>query len=83
MLDLKRQLDETRGRVDGLEALLGRLEGNKPPKEIQWTPPAAMESSELDRRMKESVLINGFSTPLETLPTIEQELGTSAAPRYR
>ena len=83
LLDLKRQLDETRGRVDGLEALLGRLEGNKPPKEIQWTPPAAMESSELDRRMKESVLINGFSTPLETLPTIEQELGTSAAPRYR
>ena len=83
LLDLKRQLDETRGRVDSLEALLGRLEGNKPPKEIQWTPPAAMESSELDRRMKESDLINGFSTPLETLPTIEQELGTSAAPRYR
>ena len=82
LLDLKRQLDETRGRVDALETLLGNLEGpNNDPDAIEWDPPAPMASTDIDRRMKGSALINGFSTPLETLPTIERELGTSAAPR--
>ena len=40
-----------------------------------------MADTDIDRRMKGSALINGFSTPLDTLPIIERELGTSAAPR--
>ena len=82
LLDLKRQLDETRGRVDALETRLSNLEGpNNDQDAIEWDPPAPMASTDIDRRMKGSALINGFSTPLETLPTIERELGTSAAPR--
>ncbi|QNI43582.1 FecR family protein [Synechococcus sp. A15-28] len=66
LLDLKRQLDDTRGRVTDA---------------IEWEPPAPMANTDIDRRMKGSALINGFSTPLDTLPIIERELGTSAAPR--
>lgn len=66
LLDLKRQLDDTRGRVTDA---------------IEWEPPAPMADTDIDRRMKGSALINGFSTPLDTLPIIERELGTSAAPR--
>ena len=66
LLDLKRQLDDTRGRVTDA---------------IEWEPPAPMADTDIDRRMKGSALINGFSTPLGTLPIIERELGTSAAPR--
>ena len=66
LLDLKRQLDDTRGRVTDA---------------IEWEPPAPMADADMDRRMKGSALINGFSTPLDTLPIIERELGTSAAPR--
>ena len=81
LLDLKRQLDDTRGRVDELEALLGNLEGPDKTDAIDWDPPAPMADTDIDRRMKGSALINGFSTPLDTLPIIERELGTSAAPR--
>lgn len=81
LLDLKRQLDETRGRVDKLEGLLRDLKGSNDPGTIEWEPPAPMGSTDIDRRMKGSALINGFSTPLDTLSTIERELGTSAAPR--
>ena len=66
LLDLKRQLDDTRGRVTDA---------------IAWELPAPMADTDIDRRMKGSALINGFSTPLDTLPIIERELGTSAAPR--
>ena len=70
LLNLKPQLDESPGQRDDPDA-------------IAWEPPAPMASTDVDRRMKGSALINGFSTPLETLPTIERELGTSAEPRNR
>ena len=32
---------------------------------------------ELDARRARSILLNGFSAPMETLPVIERELGLS------
>jgi len=37
-----------------------------------------LSREETERRLQQSLLINGFSTPLETLPDIERELGVVA-----
>ena len=92
LLDLSRQLSVVKGRVDGLEAVLGESGGMFTPDEweertrepeseeedISWDPPERLEDSEVQQRLTKSALINGFSTPLETLPEIERELGATA-----
>ena len=97
LLDLKRQMAEVSGRLDGLEASLGELgggsrtpptpgrDGSRSPRsrqqdqqEYDWEPPQPISTQDAERRLQKSLLINGFSTPLETLPDIERELGVSA-----
>ena len=91
LLDLTRQLSIVKGRLDGLEAVLGESGGMFTPdeweertkepdseEEISWDPPARLEDGEVQQRLTKSALINGFSTPLETLPEIERELGATA-----
>ena len=92
LLDLSRQMSIVKGRLDGLEAALGEIGGMFTPDEweertkeaeseeedISWDPPARLEDSEVQQRLTKSALINGFSTPLETLPEIERELGATA-----
>ena len=46
--------------------------------DFKWEPPQAVSAEDAERRLQKSLLINGFSTPLETLPDIERELGVSA-----
>ena len=46
--------------------------------EVTWEPPQPISTQDAERRLQKSLLINGFSTPLETLPDIERELGVSA-----
>jgi hypothetical protein len=93
LLDLKRQLSAVKGQLDALDAALGESGGMFTPdewdertkepetdddKNIQWDPPARLGESEVQQRLTRSALINGFSTPLETLPEIEKELGATA-----
>ena len=40
-----------------------------------WRGPRRLSQAELQRRRAESVLLNGFTAPMETLPVLEQELG--------
>jgi hypothetical protein len=48
-------------------------------KKRSWiSPPKPLSREETERRLQQSLLINGFSTPLETLPDIERELGVVA-----
>lgn len=46
---------------------------------LEWVPPQRISETEVRQRMQNSQLINGFSTPLDTLPVIERELGVPAA----
>jgi hypothetical protein len=46
--------------------------------ELNWEPPQPLSIQDAERRLQKSQLINGFSTPLDTLPEIERELGVSA-----
>ena len=46
--------------------------------ELNWEPPQPISIQDAERRLQKSQLINGFSTPLDTLPEIERELGVSA-----
>ena len=93
LLDLTRQLSAVKGQLDALDAALGESGGMFTPdewdertkepetdddKDIQWDPPARLGESEVQQRLTRSALINGFSTPLETLPEIEKELGATA-----
>ena len=48
------------------------------PQAFEWDPPQPISANDAQRRLQKSPLINGFSTPLETLPDIERELGVSA-----
>ena len=94
LLDLKRQMDDVRGQLDNLEAVLGqlgdstpavltgkdRIQGRRPSEtdqSPQWEPPESVSTQEAESRLQKSLLINGFSTTLETLPVIERELGFS------
>ena len=99
LLDLKRQLVEVSGRLDGLEAALGQRsgvvtpptpgrDGSRSPRSraqdaqaFDWEPPQPISRQDAERRLQKSLLINGFSTPLETLPDIERELGVTAPAR--
>jgi len=47
-----------------------------------WQPPRRLSQEEAAARRRKSILLNGFETPMETLPVIERELGLSplAAP---
>ena len=96
LLDLKRQLAQVSGRLDGLEAALGEQSGivtpptpgrdgsrsprsrDQEPQDVTWEPPQPISTEDAERRLQKSLLINGFSTPLETLPEIERELGVTA-----
>lgn len=40
-----------------------------------WRGPRRLSQAELQRRRAGSVLLNGFTAPMETLPVLEQELG--------
>ncbi len=42
---------------------------------VRWEGPVRLSRSELDRRRAASILLNGFTAPMETLPVIEKELG--------
>ena len=45
-----------------------------------WQPPKRLSQSEAAARRQKSILLNGFTAPMETLPVIEKELGLSALP---
>ena len=45
-----------------------------------WQAPRRLSQSEAAARRQKSILLNGFATPMETLPVIEKELGLTAAP---
>ena len=45
-----------------------------------WQEPIRLTRSEASTRRGRSILLNGFQTPMETLPVIERELGISANP---
>ena len=45
-----------------------------------WQPLIRLSQSEAAARRQKSILLNGFATPMETLPVIEKELGLSALP---
>lgn len=70
LLDLTPQLSAVKGQLDGAETYDA--------KDIQWDPPARLGETEVQKRLTRSALINGFSTPLETLPEIEKALGATA-----
>lgn len=63
---------------DGRRYLLGggevlTLEGQS------WQAPRRLSVSEAVTRRRASILLNGFATPMETLPLIERELGIRSA----
>ena len=60
--------------LQGGEQLLVDL--NQPT--ISWSPPVKITEAEVTRRLTKSRLINGFSTPMDTLQDIERELGVKA-----
>ena len=64
----------TPGR-DGSRSPLSREQDQA---DFTWEPPKTLSAQDAERRLQKSLLINGFSTPLETLPEIERELGVSA-----
>lgn len=45
-----------------------------------WTPPRRLTTAEASARRQKSILLNGFQTPMETLPVIERELGIAPLP---
>ncbi len=45
-----------------------------------WLPPRRLSLEEATARRRQSILLNGFTTPMETLPVLERELGLSPTP---
>lgn len=45
-----------------------------------WIPPRRLTVAEASARRQKSILLNGFSSPMETLPVIERELGIAPQP---
>lgn len=45
-----------------------------------WSPPRRLSTAEASARRQQSILLNGFATPMETLPVIERELGLAPRP---
>ena len=78
-LDLKDQIDvqEVVQSVSktGKEALLDRRPQAVGEVGINWEAPKPIAAEEAERRLEMSPLINGFSTPIDTLNVIKSELG--------
>jgi len=45
-----------------------------------WLPPRRLSTDEAATRRQNSILLNGFEAPMETLPVIERELGLRPLP---
>lgn len=45
-----------------------------------WLPPRRLSVAEASSRRQRSLLLNGFTAPMETLPVIERELGLAPLP---
>ena len=45
-----------------------------------WLPPRRLEPAEARERRLSSILLNGFTAPMATLPVIERELGLVERP---
>lgn len=45
-----------------------------------WIPPRRLTVAEASTRRQKSILLNGFTSPMETLPVIERELGIAPQP---
>jgi len=45
-----------------------------------WSPPRRLTIAEASARRQKSILLNGFTAPMETLPVIERELGLPPQP---
>lgn len=45
-----------------------------------WVPPRRLTPGEAASRRRQSILLSGFTAPMETLPVIERELGLRAVP---
>lgn len=45
-----------------------------------WLPPRRLSLDEAAARRRRSILLNGFTAPMETLPVLERELGLTPAP---
>ena len=45
-----------------------------------WLPPRRLSTEEAATRRQESILLNGFAAPMETLPVIERDLGLTPQP---
>ena len=78
-LDLKDQIDvqEVVQSVSktGKETLIDRRPQAVGEVGINWEAPKPIAAEEAERRLEMSPLINGFSTPIDTLNVIKSELG--------
>ena len=78
-LDLRDQIDvqevvQSVSKI-GKEALLDRRPQAVGEVGINWEAPKPIAAEEAERRLEMSPLINGFSTPIDTLNVIKSELG--------
>ena len=81
LLDLSKSVPPTSSDGDGAKDAAS-VEPTSPDPTVEileWVPPQRISEAEVRQRMQKSQLINGFSTPLDTLPVIERELGVPAA----
>ena len=82
LLDLKDQMDEQEVLQSSSETGKEKLVGQQPRaiSEVRmiWEAPKSIAAEEAQRRLEMSPLINGFSTPIDTLTVIQSELGLTA-----
>ncbi|MFQ6537740.1 MULTISPECIES: FecR domain-containing protein [Aphanothece] len=60
---------------EGLPAVVLRSGEQVAYREGAWLPPRRLGREEVMQRRRRSLLLNGFSAPMATLPVIERELG--------